>query len=329
MMSVDFIIENVRYHYGFRASDQAFKEEWLYRFPNGRQQVLYERSRPQRIEFGRALKGQNKIISKLMRDNSLFLSVANQNKHPILSKIANYICSFRILDIPIASSTGFIQISGEKIDARVIKVLRELETGIVDYKIRENILSKDEQKFAKSLRNIFQDFFGEDKNVNLEINEAEIEIEMTHTNDEGGETEIKLSAESAGTQRLIVILSAIFDAIDSGGVVILDELDASLHTMAAEAIIELFSNPKINKNGAQLIATTHDTNLMLANCLRRDQIWFVEKDKSGASHIYPLSDMKVRPTDNFERGYLQGRFGAIPFANSPERLMQKLQTIDG
>lgn len=109
--------------------------------------------------------------------------------------------------------------------------------------------------------------------------------------------------------------------MDQGTPILIDELNASLHTQACEAILALFSLPAINAKGAQLIATTHDTNLLHSPLLRRDQIWFTEKDGDGATHLYPLTDVRTRKGDNLERGYLQGRYGAIPFAGSASDLV--------
>ena len=93
----------------------------------------------------------------------------------------------------------------------------------------------------------------------------------------------------------------------------IDELDASLHTQACEAVLKLFCSSETNPKGAQLIATTHDTNLLGSPALRRDQLWFTEKDAGGATRLYPLTDIRMRKGDNFEKGYLQGRYGAVPF----------------
>ena len=92
----------------------------------------------------------------------------------------------------------------------------------------------------------------------------------------------------------------------------IDELDSSLHTHACEAVLKLFCTRKINQNGAQLVVTTHDTHLMKSKVLRRDQLWFTEKGVSGATKLYPLSDIRTRKDDNIEKGYLDGRFGAVP-----------------
>ena len=122
-----------------------------------------------------------------------------------------------------------------------------------------------------------------------------------------------MARESAGTRRLLQILYDCFHALDNGTLLVIDEIDVSLHTQACEAILYLFSEPKINTKGAQLIATTHDTNLLRSPYLRRDQIWLTEKNAGGATELYSLADIKTRGEDNFELGYLQGRYGAVPF----------------
>lgn len=120
-------------------------------------------------------------------------------------------------------------------------------------------------------------------------------------------------SESRGTLRLLRLLGPILDALDHGRTVVVDELDASMHPLLSAKILALFNSREANPRGAQLICTTHDTNLLSRDCLRRDQIWFTEKDSEGATHLFPLTDIRTRSTDNIEKGYLQGRFGAIPF----------------
>jgi len=117
----------------------------------------------------------------------------------------------------------------------------------------------------------------------------------------------------AGHRRLLLGLSRLYRARDEGTPLAIDELDASLHTLAGAEVLKLFCSPETNPKGAQLIATTHDTNLMRSSSLRRDQLWFTQKDAKGATELYPLTDFKTRWGDNFELGYLQGRYGAVPF----------------
>ena len=128
---------------------------------------------------------------------------------------------------------------------------------------------------------------------------------------------LDLDEESEGTKTLFRMAPSIFQSLNSGGLMVVDELEASLHPLLGLAIIGLFNSPKTNPCHAQILFTTHDTNL-LGNTLgdpplRRDQIWFTEKDKDGATRLYPLTDYKPRKSESLERGYLQGRYGAIPY----------------
>ncbi len=128
----------------------------------------------------------------------------------------------------------------------------------------------------------------------------------------GSRTHLDLNLESAGTLRLLVVLGHAFNALDKGLPLFVDELDASLHSLACEAVVRLFCSPNVNRKGAQLIATTHDINLMRSTVLRRDQFWFAEKNAEGATAIFPLTDISTRKGDNIQLGYLQGRYGAVP-----------------
>jgi AAA15 family ATPase/GTPase len=124
---------------------------------------------------------------------------------------------------------------------------------------------------------------------------------------------LRQGQESKGTIAFLSLLAPVLRALFDGGVVCVDELDESLHPLLAIEVIRVFSDPKRRPRGAQLIFNTHDTNLLSA--LRRDQIWFTEKARDGASQLYPLTDFKPRREENLENGYLQGRYGAIPFLN--------------
>jgi AAA15 family ATPase/GTPase len=128
---------------------------------------------------------------------------------------------------------------------------------------------------------------------------------------------LDLNEESEGTKTLFRMAPSVFRALESGGLLLVDELESSLHPLIGLAIVKLFNCPRANSRNAQVIFTTHDTNLLGTTLgqqpLRRDQVWFTEKDDEGASTLYPLTDYKPRKAENLERGYLQGRYGAIPF----------------
>ena len=143
-----------------------------------------------------------------------------------------------------------------------------------------------------------------------------------HRGKQGAEFFLDYDQESTGTQRLLVLLERIFKSLDEGTLIVIDEIDSSLHSKASEALVALFVSRKTNPRGAQLIATTHDTNLMRSPLLRRDQIWFTEKSTEGETELFSLSDFPTRSTDNLERAYMQGRFGATPFTGSARTMVE-------
>ena len=122
-----------------------------------------------------------------------------------------------------------------------------------------------------------------------------------------------LGDESMGTRNLLFLTGPVLEILDKGMVLVVDELGSSLHPLLVRRLVELFQNSRFNKKGAQLIFTSHDTSLLDQDLFRRDQIWFVEKDRDQASKLYPLSDFSPRKNEALERGYLMGRYGALPF----------------
>ena len=125
--------------------------------------------------------------------------------------------------------------------------------------------------------------------------------------------------ESSGTNKLFDLSGPIFETLYSGSVLVIDELDAKMHPLISQYIIELFNNPETNPKNAQLIFTTHDTHLLSQKILRRDQIWFTEKDSKEQTDLYSLIDIvlpdgtKPRNDANYEKNYIAGRYGAIPY----------------
>jgi AAA15 family ATPase/GTPase len=138
---------------------------------------------------------------------------------------------------------------------------------------------------------------------------------MDHESGDGDGQRIPLSweDESLGTRRYFALGGPLAHSLHEGSVLVIDELDASLHPLLVQTLIRMFHDPAINRHNAQLIFNTHDTTLLNAGIFRRDQIWFVGKDRSGASHLYPLLEFSPRKDEALERGYLLGRYGAIPF----------------
>ena len=310
---IDFLIDGVRHHYGFEASDSAFESEWLYAFPKSHRQTLFERTGDE-FRFGRGLKGQNKVIAGLTRPNSLFMSAAAQNDHEQLSEVFGYFRTLRAdWSIGVPAEAISSRLAEEKQDDRVIDFLGKIDTGVIGYRQRESELSEEMQGIQRELFTLFKKIGGSEP---PEDKDKYITIELAHRGQGSEPFYLELDSESDGTRRLLIVLALAFRALDEGAPLFIDELDASLHTQAAEAVLKLFCSRETNPKGAQLIATTHDTNLLASSLLRRDEVWFIEKDNEGATRLYPLTDIRTRKGDNIEKGYLQGRYGGVPFIDT-------------
>lgn len=297
---MDFMLDGVRHHYGFEATDEEFTGEWLLDYPSGRRRLLFERDSGE-FRFGRALKGRNRFLADLTRKNSLFLSAAAQHGHESLTSLFSYFAKIKgIRGQTIPGSVASDVLANDKLDQRVLDFLAKADTGVVNYRPVVKEMAQSDQELTAKLP---------DLGVRTPP-QHQSRIELAHR---GGEQDVyfELERESSGTRRLLLVLSLLFESLDSGVPLVVDELDLSLHTEASLALLRLFCSPSTNPNGAQLIATVHDTNLLDAPMLRRDQVWFAEKE-DGATRTYPLTDVRTRKGDNLERGYLQHRFGGAP-----------------
>ena len=309
---IDFVMGGVRHHYGFEASDKAFESEWLYTFPKGHRRMLFERN-GNKFHFGRALSGPNNIIAELTRRNSLYVSAAVQNDHKQLFEVYEFFRSFRsVRDISISGEQAWEYLGHEEPDQRVIEFLGKVGTGIIGHRRKETDVPEEIQAFQRALSRIARSVLSGEIEIRGDTEDKKVRIELGHLSHEGEPVYFELNRESAGTRRLLIVLGYAFRALDEGLPLCIDELDASVHTHACEAVLDLFCSPKTNRRGAQLIATTHDTNVMNPLVLRRDQLWLTEKGADGATQLYPLTDFRTRKGDDFEKGYLQGRYGGVP-----------------
>ncbi len=300
LFEVSFLLERVRYQYGFVASDERFLEEWLHAWPNGKKQVWFARDEDA-FKFGEHFKGENKVIQGITRGNSLFLSAAAQNGHPQLTPVFSWFRALRPVnprERPGWSWAGtdenwLAPLLDRGPRGALHTLLRNADLGILD--IRRVKAEPDDTARHRRSRG---------------------QIEFRHQS-QFDDAWLPLEEESRGTQALFRIAPAILQTVEDSGIVLVDELEASLHPSLAQKIIHQFNDPAANPRNAQLIFTTHDTNLLGTTmgepALRRDQVWLTEKDDEGATVLYPLTDYKPRKAENVERGYLQGRYGAIPF----------------
>jgi uncharacterized protein len=319
LFEVIVLIAGIQYEYGFTATDESFAEEWLYAWPFGKKQTWFEREGSD-FKFGDNLKGENKVIQEITRPNALFLSAAAQNRHAQLSGLFEWFARLESFNISSRRRSTLLRPPSEFFVARLLDV------------IGDELEPRQPQLFSHiEPRSLLDEFRQMLRNADIGI------VDLRRAKREGSESPrrlarwwfslkhqssyedawLSLDEESRGTQTLFRLALPILEAIHYGGVLLIDELEASLHPALAQKLVQLFNDPATNSSNGQLIFTTHDTNLLGTTlgepALRRDQVWFTEKDREGGTVLYPLTDYQPRKAENLERGYLQGRYGAIPF----------------
>jgi len=322
LFEIVFIVEGVKYRYGFEVTTKEVVAEWLSYVPKSREVVLFDRKGTD-IQFSNRSFKEGKLIKEKTRENALFLSVVAQFNGPISSKVSTWFEQLYVnLGVNDSSDLGTAVARFHAIAEResILKLVKGWDLGIEDLQpdqVPAPWASGEEENTI--LREAINMIFNAQQ---LKVPEDVPTIKTVHrkyNEDEGSSEPVLLdflTQESAGTQRLFSLARPILDALSHGHVLVVDEIDARLHPIITCAIIRLFNSKETNPQNAQLIFTTHDTNLLRNDLFRRDQIWFVEKDKRGATDLYSLAEFKVRNDASFEENYLEGRYGAIPFIRS-------------
>jgi len=321
MFEVTFYHEGTRYQYGFEATSRRVEEEWLFAYPKGAGQKWFSRAfnkSKSRYEwkYSSFLKGEKTKLADKTRENALFLSVAAQWNHAQLGAVYEWFRNrLHVVDSKhsLRPVTAQMLLPSEKAEERarffcdvVTGFLREADLGIVDIAVKKKETASDGNGFADQA-------VGDVPTKFLKERETEFDVELLHKNTETGESiGIPLGEESDGTQEFFKLTGPWMYACAFGLTVFLDELEASLHPLLARLLVQVIQDRKINDKGAQLVFTTHDTTLQDPELLRRDQIWFTEKDEAGATRLCPLSDYSPRKGEAIQKGYLSGRYGAIP-----------------
>jgi uncharacterized protein len=312
--SVDFLLEGIRYEYGFSVNDTRVLHEYLFAYPGNRRQRWFERKLgAEQISFGKHLPGENRAIANLTRPNSLFLSAAAQNNHERLLPIYNWFSNQLVFRTGVGNGSFQETISRclKDVELRnsVLRFLAAADLGIVDMEVKEEKPDPKSMVFGEKLKNLLKEMVPD---ITLDSLDDTQTISFKHRGHEGQAVSLPLGSESDGTLAYLGMLGPVVEILATGGVLCVDELDASLHPLLVGEIVRLFNRIETNPRGAQLIFNAHDTELLNGPLLRRDEIWFTEKDRAGATRLYPLSDFKPRKAENLQRGYLQGRYGATP-----------------
>ena len=318
---IQFIEEKVMYRYGFEYDREEIISEWLYEKRFGEKEYeLFVRSHDLfDVSTKRFSEGEGK--EDLTNSNRLFLSLVAQLKGEKSIKVMNWFKSCNVVSG--IESDGYEDVTLEMFVEHLEGAdqaqdfFRELQLGFTRFTVKKIEIPKDViEKAPDTIKKELE------KNAS---SGAFVTTLTTHNvyNEDGmviGERNFpKNKMESEGTKKVIEMSGPIFDTLNEGKILIVDELDAKLHPLLTRNIVLLFMDPQKNPKGAQLIFATHDTNLLDLDIIRRDQIWFAEKDKVESTDIYSLIEFKdedgkkVRNDRDIKRDYIRGRYGAIPF----------------
>lgn len=283
-----FIYHGIRYAYGYSFDSKKIYTEYLYHWPNGREALIFSRE-GDKYEFRENVNEQI-TLSNRTPDNKLYLVSSNDWNLPQTENAYKWFLeklTFLMEQSPSTSETVAQIISGDEKKARILKELLLADLGISDVTVK-NIPGK-----APVITTTHR-IIGEDGSVNY--------------------FQLLMDQESSGTQRFFARIGGWLQALEDGALLIVDEIEDSLHPLLTKRLIEMVQDNTVNTNGAQLLFTTHDAMLLDLTFFRRDQIWFAEKDeKACATELYSLAAFSPRKGENIRKGYLQGRFGAIPF----------------
>lgn len=312
-----FIRDEVQYRYGFEATPKEIVREWLYQRRTAKETRLFQREEGD-ITLGRDYR-EGKGLEDKTRNNALFLSVVAQFNGEVANTVLKWFRTFSItsgLQDRAYRRFTIDNLLNERYRGEILDFLEALDLGIHDISVESQPISQealpadmpeDLRSFVlktdvKTVRTIHRRY---DPELKKEVAE-EFELDQH---------------ESEGTRKLFALSGPFVDTLATGRVLVIDEFDARVHPLISRALVQLFNSNERNPKGAQLVLTTHDTNLLCNRIFRRDQIWFTEKDQHGATKLTSLAEIRVRNDAAFEKDYIHGKYGAIPFIGNIGQLV--------
>lgn len=311
---IKFILDETRYVYGFIADKDKIYDEYLYYYPNGRETKIFDRTNINEYSYTQKDEKILREIEAKNAQNKFFLATATNwnfdKTKAAYNFLTNGIGTCNNLEILKNMAYKMYETNPDYLKDFAIDFLQKADFNIEDYQISQidvpgEFLTAIPEFIAKTLPDKPKAY----------------QVLFKHKN---SDNYLSIDEESLGTQMIFAFIPFLADSLKNKKVLIIDELDKSLHPFLVQYIVEIFNDVEINKNGSQLIFNTHDTNLLDLNILRRDQIWFTEKNKeTGESDLYSLSDFSVRKQENVEKGYMLGRYGAVPFIKNDFNLWEE------
>lgn len=341
---VEIIVAGSRYTYGLEVDDEQVLEEWLFTYPRSRRRVIFQRERDT-VRLGSTIpdhRARSERLAQQTRDNALFLTVAAHNdlddvlpvyrwfrtgvRFPdgadvagaeLLRRLSDEQQRPAIVELVGAADLGISDISGQDAERSLAAVRADLRELVGSSRFSELLAEAGDAPLAALMSRQLGDPATRQSFLEklYETFDSHPDLRPGRLRFHHGRSRVPLSFDdqSAGTRSWIGLISVALDAISTGGLMVVDEVDASLHTHLTARLINLFRDAETNPHGAQLLLTTHDTALLDEETLSRDEIWFVEKESdSGATRLYPLTDFHPRKYENTEGRYLAGGYGAIP-----------------
>ena len=322
----EYVSNGVKYWYGFAATREKIYSEYLYHAPKGQKALIFKRIE-QHFSFTDE-KAKRTLIGEMVAENQLFFSVAcTMNDTPCIAAMRWFrdqvFFSRDYSDIP----RQLIEYSEDKNMLKAISdYAKAADLGIRDmqFEFNSNEIQDDESlpdnipEGIKAALVQFMHALSETSNSgDIRLKMGEVSAKASHQGEDrnGQKTTylLELSDESDGTRKLMALAPAIESALRTGGILMVDELERELHPMLVNYIVAKFQSKSSNPNGAQIVFTTHNTELMSLELLRKDQLYFVDKrDKDGTSELYTISEFSTRTTENIRKGYLVGKYGATP-----------------
>lgn len=303
--NIIFLKNNTKYDYSVSFNKEKIIEEKLYYYPNNKKATIFERKNTTEFKFTNEEKDQ-KFIAKRTIENVLYLS---KSVHENLDLTIPAFDWFRD-DLqfvgpyePLISEEFTINIlnSDKKLKELVLKALWEADVGIEDIDANIEKIENLPEGMPPELKNLIANQKGALKRNEIKTIHKGVHFDF-------------YSEESEGTKRMFSLIGPWIDALRKGKILVIDELDTKLHHLLNIFLINLFHDPTQNKKNAQLIFTTHNINLLDQDIFRRDQVWFTEKDsETGATDLYSLVEYSPRKDKDIQKGYLAGKYGALPF----------------
>jgi AAA15 family ATPase/GTPase len=313
-----FFLKDIKYRYGFEADNTRVYAEWLYSDKDDNEICLFDRDAENNCHYINEQEFKEGLYLNTP-DNHLFIWQCEQNNGEISKNIMHWFNYFNLIDSLENAAYFYValnKIKNTQAKAELLKLVKAAGLGIEKLAIEEQDVTQDFINNAPFSDDIKQKILHDGSLTSIELKTRHKKFNAD--NQPIGFVLFDMNeSESQGTKKFLALAALVLDTLEQGKVLLVDQLDVSLHPLLIECFIQLFNNKTLNKHNAQLIFVAHNTHLLsVPELFERDQIWFTQKDQYGSTELYSLLEFKKNNTDktpdNLENHYLRGRYGAVP-----------------